>query len=253
MKLRITEILRRLKKGGINISQRTFAYYQSLGLLPKPEKQVGRGGRGVYGVYDESVIEIVKTIHELKSRGRTLSQIQDGMHKVVVQRVQTILKEWGFSDYTLPEMKGRYMPSDPEKFLRSALKDAGFSGKKVDEFTQDLAQANKTFENRFLTDLKWWTPDAVIEWWVVSYIAKEADASELGLTIALSELGNAEVQGSENEKKIIKKLAERLFARFRELQRIQCKAHVRLAQLSPEGEYKGHTAKEWKELQGHFE
>jgi hypothetical protein len=50
-KLKLLELLKKLKKEGIDISGRTFEYYQSLGLLPKPlEKQKGKGGRGVYGL-----------------------------------------------------------------------------------------------------------------------------------------------------------------------------------------------------------
>ncbi len=93
-KLRLPEVLKKLKKEGINISPRAFEYYQRLGLLPKPEKRVGEKGRGVYGYYGPEIVNLVKRIYELKKEGLTLPGIIRRFRLDFEERVRSLQNRW---------------------------------------------------------------------------------------------------------------------------------------------------------------
>ena len=95
-KLKLVEVLKILTDQGIPISKVTFEYYQKIGLLPWPEKIVGKGGRGVYGYYDPNVVEMIKIIYSLKNKGLTLFDIVARMQELFIPIYKKVLIGWVF-------------------------------------------------------------------------------------------------------------------------------------------------------------
>ncbi len=106
-RMTMKEIIEALKKDGFKITKRTFEYYQKLNLIPKPvDKVKGRGGKGVYGLYYPYTVELIKVIQEFQKNGVQLIDILESGKKEILRKVKNILKEWGFNDITLSELKG---------------------------------------------------------------------------------------------------------------------------------------------------
>ena len=257
-KLKLTEILKMLKKEGIPITKRTFEYYQRLDLLPKPTlKRVGKKGRGVYGYYDPEVIHLVKRIFSLKNQGYTLTAILKWAEQNVLDRYKAVLKKWGFSGYTLPEMKG-YPSLSPEKnyqlnelITRQTLKKMGRDNPKEEELkllTEEFSP-EREFEKKLLKQLHWWDPDNAIEYEALAYIEREAFDARSGLYIALNEmLQEFKSITGKKANDLSFKLTERVVARIRSLNVLQSKSCKRIAELIND-EYKGRTKEGWEKIE----
>lgn len=258
-KLKLPEILERLKAKGLGISKRTFEFYQSLGFLPKPEKKVGKGGRGVYGYYDPSVVDpLVKTIHDLKSRGYSLLQIMEIAESSVIKRYKSVLKQWGFSDYMLSELKGRD-PSKPEvvaaqhrvdiMIREGILEAAEKSGIKLrnkrdkDAFVK-VEMPERYFERRMLKRLKWWDCDEAVELDALQYISNEAESVHVGLISAMM----IATDHIETDDDVATKILRAMAKRTDELRVLEAKVNGRIAELIG-GEYKSRAKEGWAHYQ----
>lgn len=88
-------VLEECRIEGIKMSERTFDFYGSreMGLLPRPSKKVhGEGGRGVYNVYEDNIIDRIKEIYLLKKKGLTLKQISFKFQKREELEIEKNLK-----------------------------------------------------------------------------------------------------------------------------------------------------------------
>lgn len=54
---------------------RTFLAYQDFGLLPKPDRKLGKDGKGVPGYYNETIIRLIEKIQFLERKGMKLNEI----------------------------------------------------------------------------------------------------------------------------------------------------------------------------------
>lgn len=193
-KLKLQELLKKLDREGIPITKRTFEYYQRLGLLPKPEKQVGKKGYGVYGYYDESIIELISNIFKYKDIGYTLAEIEGAINNEVMKRYNAEFKKWEFSDYTLSELH-EYLKNIKKEVLRNAnaenkrlIKSKG-DGEFKHSLADDIAKYiegmlgrsmmhpfrmrvlgafissnwKSFYETNLLKDLKWWDANEKFE------------------------------------------------------------------------------------------
>jgi len=253
-KVKISEILERLKKEGIDLPKRTFEFWQRLGLLPKPEKHVGRGGRGVYGYYDPAVVDLVKLICKLKEKGYSLFEITEKTNAIIIKKYKRTLKDWGFSDYILSEMKG-FPPSISKEIdeqlrdhYRQDLEKKGlFVGdQEVEEAFIELQMPDHIFEQRLLEELKWYHPDEVIEAKVLEQISNEAEATITGLNsasgITAEELALYKNKGT---RKAIKGILDKLMGKTMELQILYSKVNGRLAEIHG-GNYKERSKEQWE-------
>ncbi len=75
-KYTLDKIVNNLSAEGYKITKRTFQFYVQAGLLPKGSRQGQKTG-GVKFYYPFSVIETIKWIFELKSKGFNLSEIKE--------------------------------------------------------------------------------------------------------------------------------------------------------------------------------
>ena len=240
-KLKLPEILITLKKEGIDITKRTFEFYQKLRLLPKPEKRVGKGGRGLYGYYDPLVIDLLKIIKHWQDKGQTLAQISENCERKITNKYKEVLEEWGFSDYDLSEMKG-LKPENRKQRDREISRDLVIEtfkamGKKdvseevIEGFTTMKTYAYM-FESKILEELKWWYPDKAIETHALQYIRKNASDINFGLNIALIEVINMlSEEGDNKEDKTLQKVISRISKKKVFLEILECKVNARLAEL----------------------
>ncbi|MFZ5995945.1 MAG: 4Fe-4S dicluster domain-containing protein [Nitrospirota bacterium] len=72
----LDEIIRLLSDEGYKLTKRTFQFYVQSGLLPKGIRK-GQGTGGVKFFYPQSVIETIKWIFALKSKGFNLVEIKE--------------------------------------------------------------------------------------------------------------------------------------------------------------------------------
>ena len=69
------EIVSRAREAGLDVRARTFRLYVDLGLVPRPAVRTNPGG-GRSGYYDPRVVELLRVILQLQSRGQTLQQVK---------------------------------------------------------------------------------------------------------------------------------------------------------------------------------
>lgn len=247
----LEEILKRLEAEGIYISKRTFELYQQLGFLPKPlEKRKGEKGRGVYGIYEYSlVLDAIRKVLSYKQSGLTLSEIRERLEESIIERYRTALKNWGFSNYTLSEMKGYIFDDDYDKdyeriIARETLKSMNMdtSDEVVEYFAVNYSTI-KIFEEKLIKELPLWAPDVLIEVNVLIRISKEAESVLVGLFAALPE-----VTAENSDKKsttIILKVLRRLNRKIKEVRKLEYAVNARIAELMKSGEYKGKSKEFW--------
>lgn len=265
-KLKLPEVLKKLEGEGIDITKRTFEFYQRLGLLPKPKKQVGKRGRGVYGYYDYQIVAtLLKFIYEMKEKGYTLAYIIERGESKVIKKYKSVLNKWGFSDYSLPEMSGL----DPEKskriakeYVRPLLKetikehyeknDKTISEEALDIFAEH-ATFDKKFEEKILEDLRWWYADKAIEAHALEYINNKASDLIGGLIVATLEIAKElEVSKDKTIDEVLYKIYRELWIRIIKAEFISSKANARLADITGE-KYKNCTKEKWEELAKRYE
>ena len=258
-KLKLPEVLERLEKQGLSITKRTFQLYQSLGLLPKPEKQVGKRGRGLYGFYNYKVVSgCLKLIYDLKKQGNTLFQISKAMDQLVLRKYRAVLKKWGFSDFSLSEMDG-YIPKEVEEgenHILSLLKEAWTEvlekdGKPVDEEVIELYAKWDTpecqYEKKILEDLHWFYAHEMIEGHALRHISDFGEYRKYGLWTALVEV-TKEYNTSKNKavEKALLKLIKKLRMELIKLNLLLSKVNARVADLIVEERYRGSTKEQWE-------
>jgi DNA-binding transcriptional MerR regulator len=73
--LTVDEIINHLREDGFQITKRTFQYYVQSGILPKGVRKGAKSG-GVRFYYPPSVLENLRQIFILKSKGYKLSEIK---------------------------------------------------------------------------------------------------------------------------------------------------------------------------------
>jgi DNA-binding transcriptional MerR regulator len=212
-KLKLKEILERLKKEGISISKRTFEFYQRIGLLPKPTtKEVGHGGRGVYGYYDDTdVIKRVKDINRLKEQGYTLARILELMKDNVIGKYEDFRNKFGLSDTEAlafpPHLAKSMSPTDilPTSFL----------------------------EANFFEKLPSWTSEKEIETSALNDINQEAHQRQEGLRIALNLCNEEKNKFLDNEEaqQIFSELMGNLKEEINKLEKLRFEVTFRLAEI----------------------
>lgn len=243
-KLKLTEILTKLVKEDIHITKSTFEFYQKLGLLPKPmEKQKGKGGRGVYGLYDPSVVDLIKTIHRhTKEQGRTLYDFMKVVNGFVIEKYRAVLNEWGFSDYTLSELKG--MPPDKvkacdEQIVREATKFIAKDHKKKTgkdinpEVLSSLQQSymnDALYEEKILQDLKWWSTSDVIEIRALTYIEQYAFDLLNGL-ITASIIVADEIKDDSDRDSPLFSVIKKIYKKIYDIEVLRAKIEIRICEV----------------------
>jgi len=260
-KLKLQEVLERLKKDGIDITKRNFEFYQRLGLLPKPKKQVGKRGRGVYGYYDyQLVVMLLKFIYEMKEKGCTLAYIMEIGESKVIKKYKSVLNKWGFSGYSLPEMEGlnqeKYKRIEREyvqPYEKKAIKEYfEKNGKKINEEALDTLMEFETFDMKFerkiLEDLRWWYADKAIEAHALEHISNKASDLIGGLIVATVEI-TKELKASKDKTvdEVLHKIHRKLWLRIIKAEFISSKANARLADIIGE-KYKNSTKEEWEKI-----
>lgn len=241
----LKEVLAKLKKEGVNISKRTFEYYQRLELIPKPStKRVGKKGRGVYGVYDPNLVAGIRRIFELKAKCLTLGEIRAERKLEVADRYKAVLQTWGFSGFSLPEMKGyAYNPEKDQSKMRSGLAQVGASQNQIDSVMAFFVITD-LFGGNLLKDLRWWHPDIVIEAHALGHIAQEAESVLLGLLVALSQITREhDVAKTQAIRNVTKRLIGNFLKRTKKLQVLISKVKGRLAEIL--GKYENQTKEYW--------
>ena len=257
-KLKLPEVLKRLKEEGIDITKRTFEFYQRLGLLPKPEKRVGKGGKGVYGYYDPEIINLVKEIYKLKEEGHLLIDIPLVLIDLVINKYKSVLNEWGFSDYHLSEMMGWDPKEEKRKDWeshRSTVKRVleGTSGpmrekaEKAFDLLVKLSTFDSKFEAKLLNELHWWDSPELIETHALEYIRNEAMPIHSGLLLATTEISN-ELESTKDEiaRDALYKMYTKLAVKKCHLLLLFNKVSARLAEIAGR-EYRHKTKEQWEE------
>jgi len=241
-KLKLPEVLKKLKGEGIDITKRTFEYYQRMGLLPKPEKQVGVKGRGVYGYYDyDLVLKILTFIRKNQEKGLTLAEILKEARKRVVRIYKSVFHR-EFSGIYFHELSigNEEMSKHPRPVIELLSK--------VYEPHDELS------ESKILSDLPWWHPEKGIELRALKHIGEMANESIRGLLIAEHPI-YWEIQKELHKTKGIVSDAYIVLARV--LTQIKQKiwkagivvstANVQAAEIS-DGEWKDKTTQEWQSI-----
>ncbi len=265
-KLKLSEVLEKLKKDGIGITKRNFEFYQRLGLLPKPKKQVGKRGRGVYGYYDYQLVAmLLKFIYEMKEKGCTLAYIIERSESKVIEKYKSVLNKWGFSGYSLPEMKGRNQEKSKriekeyiQPYMKKEIKEYfKGNGEEISEEALDIYMEYETFDKKFeekiLEDLRWWYGDKAIEAHALEYISNEASNLIGGLLAGIFEIGK-ELESSKDKTvdQILYKIHRKLWIRIVKVELISFKANARLADIIGE-KYKNSTKEQWEERAKKYE
>jgi DNA-binding transcriptional MerR regulator len=225
------EVLAKLKKEKLGISPRTFEYYQSQGLIPKPyNKTVGKKGRGVYGLYDARVIMGVKEICKLRDKGFSLNEISMVLRLKVADRLKAVLKTWGFSNFYLPEMREGWNPSEQEQ--REVLLKMGSSVADAERVV-DSVVATDFFGGSLTKNLRWWHDEEAIETVALEFISTAAGDNIFGIWTSLN-ITLKEVESSENPivKTALNSLAKKLLDKVQDLSTLQDKVRARLEELA---------------------
>lgn len=259
-KMKLSEILKKLEEDDIHITKRTFQFFQKIDLLPKPEKKVGKRGRGVYGYYDYQIVAaLLKHIYELKTKGHRLYDIMKRGENNVIERYKSILREWGFSGYSLPEMYGidqqrheKIEKEDAEPFLRETIKEFWEKGgRTLTEEMLDFYVKRETFDSIFerqmLEDLRWWYSDKAIEAHALERISNKFRDSIPGLIAAVLEV-TKEIQISKDKTadKVLHKIYKKLWITIVKAEVISSKANARLADIIGK-DYKSMSKEQWEE------
>lgn len=255
--LTLPEVLKALKKEGINISRRTFEFYQKIELLPKPQKkQKGEGGRGVYGLYYPTIIRQVKLIHKYKDKGYTLHRLSELLERIVIEDYKKVLKEWGFSDFSLSELKGvssAEVKACDEKITREVTKEYAreYKERTGKEMTPEvflyLQQSYTTealLEKRILEEVKWWHSNKQIEFHALKYIDESAGDLIRGLVAAMYLVATEMRDDPEN--KTLLRLAQGIAKKIKEIHLLCAKVGLRLSEIL--GEYRGYKKDYYQKL-----
>lgn len=256
-KLKSSELLKWLKSKKVNINKRTFEYYQRLGLLPKPEKRVGIRGRGVYGYYNpEFIRDTLEMIFKYKKNGKTLEEIRLILMQEVSQKINSILKEYGFSHYVMPEISG--MPRIPslDEYIQSMK--VKYKPKEAEEsYWKMFGLANYLFAKNIFDNFNWWDSSESIEVPTLEYMFNKIEGAKDGLGIAIYEvtyyLGDSfmylfmERPKLTKKEKFIDSFLDELSHKFHKklciLEILLCRIGKRLAELT--GEYRGFKKDYW--------
>ena len=190
-KLKLTEVLAKLKKERIDISKRTFEYYQRLGLLPRPEKQVGEKGRGVYGYYSPEIIGMVKKIIELKEKGLTLEEIRHMLSDDLLKRASAQWARW----------------KDMDKYI--GLEDIDPGG----------------------PYLNWWADDKTVEAYVLSKITEHTELLLMSAVYTIGEIDLLTEQLTDTEVKAVSKIIRLLRDKSSRRSLALCDYYIRLAEI----------------------
>jgi DNA-binding transcriptional MerR regulator len=141
--MNLPEVLKKLNSEGIEITPRTFEYYQFMGLLPKPvEKRVGKGKRGIYGYFDESIIDDVKNIITWKNQGYTLTQMKERLDDANSKKFISYFKTWKLTD---KEMQTLDQGKKKSTFITWKLTD-----KNAQTIDQSMKESYRLFFSKYL-------------------------------------------------------------------------------------------------------
>jgi DNA-binding transcriptional MerR regulator len=178
--LTLKEVIGRSKEKGVEITRRTFEFYQKIGLLPPPMQKIkGKGGRGVYGVYDEQIVQLIGLINECQREGMTLYDIQKSGDAGPINKYMAVLNAWGFKDYVLSKLKGfQYSIKLDKKVEREIFKDWYVKKyqkeppKKVIEHFAETQTLDSKWKDKILKDLRW-ASEEQIELYALRHIDDE--------------------------------------------------------------------------------
>jgi hypothetical protein len=226
-----------------------------MGLLPKPEKKVGARGRGVYGFYDPDIVLLaVKFILDLKESGASLEKIKEESERLVISQYMNRLKDWGFSDYSLPEMGGTRMGRADKVirmltgqiFLKTPNSPGMDTAERMHARDRELVTQKRTaFESELIGKARWWEAKK-IERLALENISKEAmDIYRgMGMTdhIIMDEKENEEDQ---IDPWSIKKLRLRTFRKRNKIVALICNLNARLAEING-GQWNNRSAESWR-------
>ena len=212
----LQQVLDRSKKAGVPITKRTFEYYRSLGLLPRPSnKRVGERGRGVYGYYHPKILQMIKKIHKYKEAGFSLKDIKDISEKYVLDTCNEILRDWGLSGKwdrggIMSELLGsKTMSKTQRQMINKYVTEKGFkyytSRYTKEEIAEENREAKKAFEASISSKVEWWYPKDEIEYEVVCYIFTDAKGALYGIQLVLEKM-----RGSKELKKVLDTYIETL-------------------------------------------
>jgi|ETNmetMinimDraft_35_1059890.scaffolds.fasta_scaffold11907_2 DNA-binding transcriptional MerR regulator len=212
----LQQVLDRSKKAGVPITKRTFEYYRSLGLLPRPSnKRVGERGRGVYGYYHPKILQMIKKIHKYKEAGFSLKDIKDISEKYVLDTCNEILRDWGLSGKwdrggIMSELLGsKTMSKTQRQMINKYVTEKGFkyytSRYTKKEIAEENREAKKAFEVKISSRVEWWHPKEEIEYEVVYYIHTDAKSALYGIQLVLEKM-----RGSKELKKVLDTYIETL-------------------------------------------
>lgn len=241
-KFEIKDVLRELQKKGIKISRRTFQFWQSLGLLPKPIKEVGKDGKGVYNFYPPIVIDLIKKICELKEKNLTLKEIRNGITISVLENVKHHLKELGYSEpFPYNEMLG-YKAPDTGKDFKDFLKREGL---------HDISLINDLrFSNAVLKELAWWDSEAKFRVFALQHLSESARHLIFSSTAEIVNYKGYEVEHDYHltnyQQNTVDDLRNRALKRLSKVIALHYKFNGMLAEMC--GEYLGLTKSQWGEM-----
>jgi DNA-binding transcriptional MerR regulator len=248
-RLRLSEVLRKLQNDGITITKRTFEFYQKLGLLPKPAlKEKGAKG-GVYGLYDSTVIDFIKDIQKLKDMGLTLTETTEKLEKRLFDKYKAVLQKWGFSDYSLPELRGHEYGSLYYRYLHKLMVHRHFIKQGPEDYVEAVA-ALKASDGKFQDEVKGrlslFASDESIEADALYHISNAIYGAKFGLAIVLNELAEERAALSDAvARATLNKVMRRFMSVVRETSELRLRINARIAEID-EGSCKGRTKSVWE-------
>ena len=203
----LQQVLDRSKKAGVPITKRTFEYYRSLGLLPRPSnKRVGERGRGVYGYYNPKILQMIKKIHKYKEAGFSLKDIKDISEKYVLDTCNEVLRDWGLSGkWDRGGIMNELLGSKTMSKTQRQMIDKYFTRYTKKEIAEENREAKKAFETSISSKVEWWYPKDEIEYEVVCYIHTDAKGALYGIRLVLEKM-----RGSKELKKVLDTYIETL-------------------------------------------
>jgi DNA-binding transcriptional MerR regulator len=242
--MKLSEVLKATK-----INKRTFEYYQSLGLLPRPTRQVGPKGRGVLGLYDPEIVALIKKIQKLKKERCSLKEIEIKMAQKIGTSLKNVLKAWGFSSYGLPELRGFHTCTEKESI--DVLMKNGLSERQARAVIDASKKWDEKFEALLLQRVNYGT-DKEIERLALLHILEESERQERFLFRYMADLMREQGLASDKkEQNLLKKILKQKAKDALKLLALQLNIKIRLSTI--EGEYEGATAQEWiEEMQRSF-
>ncbi|MFH0926710.1 MAG: hypothetical protein V1872_13940, partial [bacterium] len=246
------------EKTGKRISKNTLDKWIRSEIFPRPEKEVGKGGRGVFGYFntDEAILA-TELIQEGKKKGYKVNMLSSWFQELTIQRVKNIYQKLvSYNNYTYAYFPAIY--DIPCFLLLGELRDMFANEKNVLKFKEEF----------FLKNLHPWQEEKKIEAFVLKNILHDLLTIKNGIFVVktistryvFQEIDSL-IKKNESTNNTVKEVPE-LLKKINEIKQIfeeennrliclSLKIKAKLAEI--EGTYEGIPKENWENQLKKFE